>query len=619
LRDKFDEDIKIIKEELDMKYKKEIEDFKNNIKVENKSEYNQVNDNNKILENDYYNDINDIKKRNKDNEKKLNDIVKNIIEKTSNSFEQIKKKELNDINEVFAEIIQKIKQTIQKENNEEKSGGLIEDYISELIADKKLVLNKNNSYVNMAEDEYKQSNILLLYFIDIIKLIKNKITENSSKLNINDDINDELLIKEIIRDVGFYMENYRQKYEDEKNIKLYPALFDALQKIMNLIFNDENTNDIIENSIYSKPFLNSNISHNITNNLINNSLMEQNVNNNNINLKTIRTIYTINPNLNNSSLEDISINNPSVSNIQRQNQFQNIVSPASSSSFSPGTKNHSTNNISVLNRTFSNTVRPRYNINNMQPINEESELNSEERNINNININIPQLPDEIVNTFSIENLNNYKTIINFLISESRNILKEQDSYIDKKNAYNKLNQFKESGEFSQYNNILEQICKQEDSRANQYLKDIQSKLNIFEMIQKNCKENFDFILKYYNRNNVVNNKLGVLITHIDDYYKYLKSKKNNNINAFKRIDDNIENILNNTFTIDRRSDRLYNFNNNENILNNTINNENSNIRKNINNVSFLNHNNNRLYNQNYSDVSKSSTFNRKLFNSYSHF
>jgi hypothetical protein len=459
----------------------------------------------------------------------------------------------------------------------------------------------------------------LLYFIDIIKLIKNKITENSSKLNINDDINDELLIKEIIRDVGFYMENYRQKYEDEKNIKLYQALFDALQKIMNLIFNDENTNDIIENSIYSKPFLNSNISHNITNNLINNSLMEQNVNNNNINLKTIRTIYTINPNLNNSSLEDISINNPSVSNIQRQNQFQNIVSPASSSSFSPGTKNHSTNNISVLNRTFSNTVRPRYNINNMQPINEESELNSEERNINNININIPQLPDEIVNTFSIENLNNYKTIINFLISESRNILQEQDSYIDKKNAYNKLNQFKESGEFSHYNNILEQICKQEDSRANQYLKDIQSKLNIFEMIQKNCKENFDFILKYYNRNNVVNNKLGVLITHIDDYYKYFKSKKNNNINAFKRIDDNIENILNNTFTIDRRSDRLYNFNNNENILNNTINNENFNIRNNINNASFLNHNNNRLYNQNYSDVSKSSTFNRKLFNSYSHF
>jgi hypothetical protein len=318
-------------------------------------------------------------------------------------------------------------------------------------------------------------------------------------------------------------------------------------------------------------------------------------------------------------LEDISVNNPSQSNIQRQNQFQTILSPGSSSSFSPGKKNHSTNNISVLNRTFSNTVRPRYNINNMQPINEESELNSEERNINNININIPQLPDEIVNTFSIENLNNYKTIINFLISESRNILKEQDSYIDKKNAYNKLNQFKESGEFSHYNNILEQICKQEDSRANQYLKDIQSKLNIFEMIQKNCKENFDFILKYYNRNNVVNNKLGVLITHIDDYYKYFKSKKNNNINAFKRIDDNIENILNNTFTIDRRSDRLYNFNNNENILNNTINNENFNIRNNINNASFLNHHNNRLYNQNYSDVSKSSTFNRKLFNSYSHF
>ena len=479
----------------------------------------------------------------------------------------------------------------------------------------------------MAEDEYKQSNILLQYFIDVIKLIKNKITEKSSKLNINDDVNDELMVIEIIRDISIFMENYRKKYEDEKNIKLYPSLFDALQKIMNLIFNDENTNDIIDNSIYSKPFLNSNISHNITNNINNNSLMEPN--NNNINLKSIRTTYTINPNLNNSNLEDSSINNPALVNTQRQNQFQNILSPSSSSSFSPAKKINNTNNISVLNKTFSNTFRPRYNINNMQPINEESEINSDDMNINNNNnnISIPQLPDEIVNSFSIENQNNYKTIINFLISESRNILQEQDAYINKKNAYNKLSQFKESGEFSHYNNILEQICKQEDSRASQYLKDIQSKLNIFEMIKKNCNENFNFILKYYNRNNVVNNKLGVLITHIDDYFKFFKSKKNNNMNTFKRVDNNIENILNNTFTIEKRNERLYNFNNNENVLNktlsnNTLNNENINNRNNniSNTSSFLNQNNNRFFNSNnFFNTSKSTNFKTTFLNSYSHF
>ena len=117
------------------------------------------------------------------------------------------------------------------------------------------------------------------------------------------------------------------------------------------------------------------------------------------------------------------------------------------------------------------------------------------------------------------------------------------------------------------------------------------------MIKKNCKENFDFILKYYNRNNVVNNKLGVLLTHIDDYNKYFNKKKNNNITAFKRADNNIENILNNTFAIDKTNDRLYNFSNNEILLNNTINNENSNSR-NTNNVLFLSLTNNRLLNSN---------------------
>ena len=253
----------------------------------------------------------------------------------------------------------------------------------------------------------------------------------------------------------------------------------------------------------------------------------------------------------------------------------------------------------------------------MQPINEESENNSEE--MNSKNIEIPQLPDEIVNSFSIDNQNNYKIIINFLIGESRIISQETNDYINKKNAYDKLNKFKESGEFSHYNNILEQICKQEDNRTNQYLKDIQSKSNIFEMIKKNCKENFDFILKYYNRNNVVNNKLGVLLTHIDDYNKYFNKKKNNNITAFKRADNNIENILNNTFAIDKTNDRLYNFSNNEILLNNTINNENSNSR-NTNNVLFLSRTNNRLLNSNkFSNISQSTNFNTKFLNSHSHF
>lgn len=354
--------------------------------------------------------------------------------------------------------------------------------------------------------------------------------------------------------------------------------------------------------------------------------MNESINNTNNNiLKSNNSNQNINPNLMNSKIDDrsnnykLNNNNQSILNSQRQNQTQSIFSSPSSS---PNKRNNN-GNISVLNKTFSNTFRPRYNINNMQPINEESELNSDDIYGN---IDIPQLPDEIINQFSKENFRNYKIIINFLNEESKNILQEKDNYLNKKNANNKLNIIKESGDFSQYNNVLEEICKRENNKTNQYLKDLQSKSNIFELIKNNCQENFDFILKYYNRNNIVNNKLGVLITHINDYRKHFYSKKYNHMDTFDTNNSNIDNILNNTFNIERRNDRLYNLQSNENILITNLNNNDStssnmsNVNNILNNTNLnLNQNNNRLfYSSNFSNTAKSTAFNSKFFNTFSH-
>jgi hypothetical protein len=229
----------------------------------------------------------------------------------------------------------------------------------------------------------------------------------------------------------------------------------------------------------------------------------------------------------------------------------------------------------------------------MQPINEEAEINSDEINISNININIPEIPNNIVGNFNIDCARNYKLIYNFLVEESKKILEEENNYFNKKNANIKLDILKQSGEYSQYNNILDQISRQEDNRANQYLKEIQSKSNIFDIIKKNCEENFKFILNYPNRTNIVSNKLEVLIKHIDDYNKHFNKRKYNNMNEFNK--SNIENILNNTFTIEKRNNLYYNNipNNNENLLNNTLNVDNT---------------NNRLFNS----ISKSTNFNSRF-------
>jgi hypothetical protein len=395
------------------------------------------------------------------------------------------------------------------------------------------------------------------------------------------------------------MNIYREKYENEKNIKFYPFLNEALQKIMDIIFSDDNTNNIINNSIYGKSFINNNIHNSInfkSQNIINNSLLNES-NNNNILLKSLRN--NNNSNINETNIEDIInsnnlIHNQSLYNTQRQNQ--RIFPPSSS----PTKTNNNNLNNSFLNKTYSNTFRPRYNINNMQPINEEAELNSDEINISNINLNIPKIPNNIVNNFNIDSVRNYKIINNFLVEESKKLLEEENNYYNKKNANNKLNILKQSGEYSQYNNILDQISRQEDNRANQYLKEIQSKSNIFDIIKKNCEENFKFILNYPDRSNIVSNKLEVLIKHIEDYNKHFNKRRYNNIDELDR-NNNIENILNNTFTTEKRHNLYYNNipNNNESLLNNTINFDKA---------------NNRLFNS----TSKSSNFNSRFYNTFNH-
>ena len=106
------------------------------------------------------------------------------------------------------------------------------------------------------------------------------------------------------------------------------------------------------------------------------------------------------------------------------------------------------------------------------------------------------------------------------------------------------------------------------------MKDIQTKSNLFEIIKHNCEENFNFIMKYYNKPNFVSNKLRVLVTHIQDYRNNFYSQKAKNENIFSK-NNNVEHLLNNTFSINNRSN---NFNNSQNMFNNTMN---YNLRNNI--------------------------------------
>jgi hypothetical protein len=75
-----------------------------------------------------------------------------------------------------------------------------------------LILNKFNSYVEMSEEEYKQTTILIEYFIDIIRIINEIITENIQK-----SINLEMNIEEL----NEYLINENMKMNKVRNYSHY--------------------------------------------------------------------------------------------------------------------------------------------------------------------------------------------------------------------------------------------------------------------------------------------------------------------------------------------------------------------------------------------------------------
>ena len=259
---------------------KNLEEFKENINKENSED--KINKTNIELETDYFNILNEMKEDNKYQIKKIEYTIKSLFQKISNSFDEIKNKSKKDINKMISDISKKIKDTINDENYEDKQEVLINDFLSELISKKMLVLNKNNSFIDMAEEEYKQNKILIEYFIEIIRMISEKNQKSNSMIINNDDMND-FLINEILQRINNLMEEFKYKYEDEQNNRLYPLLYDAFQKLMDLKYDNNNDYNLPFNSSRINPIINN---QNVTNvnylNYINNSVMND-TNYNNIN------------------------------------------------------------------------------------------------------------------------------------------------------------------------------------------------------------------------------------------------------------------------------------------------------------------------------------------------
>ena len=560
-----------LKEEYETKLRNEINEFKKNLNNKNDNDSLRISSERNELENEYYNALNMIKTTYKNNQSKTDEVIKNLIEKSSLLFDEIINKQNKKVDITQKDINQNLKEILKANPDNEKNCLQFEDFLVEKITREKMQLNKLSSFVDMTENDYKSKKFLLEYFIEISKIMRKIITDKKSN-NLNEYNNDDSIIKDIIVNSNNIINNFRLRYDAEYNNKLYPMLYNSFQKLMNLLFNDTNTNNMIDNSIYCAGGLNP-VNNNIS---MNNDYFRMN-----------QTV--LNDNNNN---QNIIIDNNKTVNMNQTLNMQGGLNPLSSK------RNYNNNNI--LNKTFSNTFRSNYNMN---PINEDL-TNLEEslldNNVNMNNIDIPQLPSNVV--LNNECLRMYKLITEFLLNESKKIQIDINKYNRKKNENTKLSMLKESGEFPQYNNIFNQIYEEENNKSNQNLKDIQRKSEIFEIIKNNTDENFKFILNFPNRNDIISSKLKVLLTHIEDYNKNFYSKNNNYSSTSSDIiggmstgqfsvrnfnnSSNKDYYLNNTLNIDLKSIR-----NNMNIDNNINNIVQNNMLKSASNFGRINENN----------------------------
>ena len=565
---KLEEKKLLIKEEYENKLKKELEEYKKINNPENKTDSEKLSEEKKILENEYYKEMNKIKSNNKE-KKEIDEIKINLINKTSENFEKIKNNQKKEITSFFQEIIQKIKN--EKENKDNKENE-VDDYLNDIITDKKVIMSKFNTLVDMAQSEYNENRTLIQYFIDIVRSIKLILSDDKDTNN-----NDEKKIDQIINNLNPIINEYKIKFEKEKKSKLFPFLDKAFQKIMNLLFNDENTNNIIDNSIYGQFMLNNNNSINMTylNNNINNTILnESNAINNNIN--NINSINELNSNIlrsNNLKLnQTFNTQTQPQSQMKSHNKYINI-----SSSFSPKNSNKPQN---ILNKTFSNAGRQNNIKYNFNPIDEEESKDNENISLNNnINDSLPQLSNNILDKFSPDCIKKYNIIINFLMEESNNIKEELKSCDRQKNSKNKFDILRETGQFSQYNNIFNRISLEENNKLNLYIRSINAKEKGFEMIKKNCEENFGFIGKYSDRSSIVISKLNEIINRIEDYnIKFM----NKNLYEY----NNIENDMNNTMNIGNKNNKILNIMNDNSFINNTFHSQNfyNNYMRNLSNI-----------------------------------
>ena len=429
--------------------------------------------------------------------------------------------------------------------------------------------------------------------------------ENRKKIKSKDNS----LINELIINCGELKNKYSNKFENEKNKKLFINLDDKFKKINEnqnpnnykkiintqknekSYYDQSSKNDInktivlgdIKNLLFKKNHNNLNETNNVIN--MNTTHLNNSINDKTYNLRegTLNISSSISPKKNINSIRNNSNN--------KQYTHNNLLgSPLSYNS------NYKFSDKVDKNMNSSNDFQPNYSNNRYEKrlynmnINDNSIINikgnnsivNENKYVNNNNVSIntnkkfknnttpnyeliklPKLDDIIINSLSDENYYLYNQIIEFLSIEY-NSLNNQINSIKNKSINEQLYSIKESIYFIKYKKIFEKIYNIENEKGQNLFNELLVSKNNLDTIKNECDILFNDINSgQYNLENITeifNNILDKIeIYKYNNIHNYEKTNKtllyNNHSNEIKKNESQPNKNLNNINLFEDKKER----------------------------------------------------------------
>ena len=497
-----------IEDELNHKMQNELEIFKNVILSENENKIKFYNNETKLLGNKFNSDLNDLQFTNIKTTFNTEQTLHNELNNVNRLFENISNKIDITLSNEIKQIINDLHNYIRKENNIQDTTNIedqIEEYLIHLCSQRNIDLKSLKSVYDMKENEYKNAELQMKYFIEMLNVIKMNLLENTFNdynnefdnddyetimddyninINNNNGVNsnnnnntDEHLTQKLFKITKDKINEYKLKCKHNQNVSLYPCL--------SLSFKE---NNFFSNKEPSK-----------TKQVYNNNTTNNNNNNN-----TISHEFDIQPQL--------QLNNIIPSNelsLRFSNRNNNLYEPAlitphsqknaTSQNLRYGKANNSIHLSQSPKTTYTLPAQPQ-----LQP---QFQL---------------KLPTDIEHNLSNNDFKLYSSILDFISNESIRLEKELYTITHQKELANVLTSINESGNMMHYS----QAFNEERIKSIYLEKAYKNKSNIFQLIKSHIHEVFTFIIDNPTRKDIFNSKFKLITTHIDDYYETFGKKEN---------------------------------------------------------------------------------------------